>query len=70
MLVIRLIKVLNKVDLILDDVSGKLAKVDRLFKLIDCTTEYASSLKDKLSLSLKQISVFIKKRKKGRNVDE
>ncbi len=70
MFVVRLIRVINKVDGVLDDVSGKLDKLDKLFELIDCTTEYASSITDKLSASFKGLINFIAKRKKGRKIDE
>lgn len=47
-LVIRLMKTLNKVDLILDDVSKKMNKVDGLFELVDTTTNYVSNFSDKI----------------------
>ncbi len=47
-LVIRLMKTLNKVDSILDDVSKKMNKVDGLFELVDTTTNYVSNFSDKI----------------------
>lgn len=68
--IIRLIKVLNKVDTILDDCSRKLIKLDGLFELIDHTTDYAANLSDKIVTSVANCVNFIFRRKKGRNEDE
>ncbi len=69
-LIIRLIKTLNRVDIILDDVNRKMIKVDGLFDIIDRTTDYASSISDKVISSISNAINFVFRRKRGNEDDE
>lgn len=67
---IRLIKTLKKVDNVIDDVNEKMDKVDGVFNIIDKTTDYASSVSDKI---INAISGFINnllRKKRGNDDDE
>ena len=67
---IRLIKTLKKVDNVIDDVNDKMDKVDGVFNIIDKTTDYASSVSDKI---INAISGFINnllRKKRGNDDDE
>lgn len=67
---IRLIKTLKKVDNVIDDVNEKMDKVDGVFNIIDKTTDYASSVSDRI---INAISGFINnllRKKRGNDDDE
>ncbi len=66
----RLIKTLDKVNVILDDVSHKLIKVDGLFDLINQTTDYASSISGKVTSALSSAVNFITRKKKGKSDED
>lgn len=68
--IIRLMRTLNKVDNILDDVNSKMERVDGVFTLIDQTTDYASSLSDRIINSISNFISSILKRKKKGDIDE
>ena len=57
-LVIKLIKVTDKVDDLLDDINNKVAKVDKLFSVVDIFTDNLSMISDKI---VDAISNLIKK---------
>ena len=67
---IKLIKTLGKVDNVIDDVSGKMNKVDGLFNIIDRTTDYASSISDKIIGGITSFVNILFKRKRGNGDDE
>lgn len=62
---IKLIKTLKKVDSILDNANTKMTQLDGVFSIVDMTSDYALSLRDKV---LKTISKIFKK--KGTDTDE
>ena len=66
----KLIKILGKVNSIMDDISGKMDKVNGVFEIIDKTTDYASSISDKVLNALSGLlSVFTKKKKGNDNYE-
>ena len=66
----KLIKTLGKVNDIIDDINGKMNKVNGVFDIIDKTTDYASSISDKLLNALSGLlSVFTKKKKGNDNYE-
>jgi len=66
---IQLIKTLKKVDGVIDDVNTRMSKVNGIFDIIDRTTDYASSISDKvISLISSFINVLLRK-KKGNDKD-
>lgn len=67
---IRLIKTLKKVDEVIDDVNNKMDKVDGVFSIIDKTTDYASSISDKIINGLSNFINGILKKRKGNDEDE
>ena len=69
-LVIRLMKTLNRVDTILDDVNRKMIKVDGLFDIIDRTTDAASHVSDKIISGISNAINFVFRRKRGNEDDE
>ena len=62
---IKLIKTLKKVDNILDNANTKMTQLDGVFSIIDMTSDYASSIGNKI---LNFISKLFKK--KGTDTDE
>ena len=67
---INLINTLKKIDAIVDDVNGKMTKVNGVFDIIDKTTDYASSISDKIIGAISSfVSVLIRK-KKGNDDNE
>jgi len=68
-LCIRLIKTIDKMNNILDDVGRKLVKLDGLVNLIDRTTDFASSINDKIVSKVSGIvyKVFKKRREKSKD---
>ena len=67
---IKLIKTLTKVDQIIDDVNTKMDKVDGVFNIIDRTTDYASSISDKIIGAISSFVGMFFKKKKGNDEDE
>lgn len=67
---IKLIKTLKKVDSIIDDVNGKMNKVDGIFDIIDRTTDYASSISDKIIIAISNFVNVLFKKKKGNDENE
>ncbi len=68
--IIKLMNTLKKVDIILNDISIKMNKVDGVFDLIDQTTEYAASLSDRIINSISNfVNRILRKKKKG-DIDE
>lgn len=64
---IKLIKTLKKVDRVIDDVNEKMDKVDGVFSIIDKTTDYASSISDKIVNSVSGLINILLKKKKGKD---
>ena len=69
-LIKKLIKTLTKVDQIIDDVNTKMDKVDGVFNIIDRTTDYASSISDKIIGAISSFVGMFFKKKKGNDEDE
>lgn len=67
---IKLIRTLKKVDNVIDDVNDKISKVDGIFNLIDKTTDYASSISDKVINWLSNFINSLFRKKKGKYEDE
>lgn len=67
---IKLIKTLKKVDAVIDDVNGKMDKVNGVFDIIDKTTDYASSISDKIINTISGFINVLLKKKKGKDNDE
>lgn len=67
---IRLMHTLKKIDVILDDVNNKMSKVDGVFNIIDMTTDYATSIGDKIIGTISNIISTLMGRKKGNDEDE
>ncbi len=67
---IKLIKTLKKVDSVIDDVNGKMRKVNGVFDIIDKTTDYASSISDKVINSISGFITMLFKKKKGNSEEE
>lgn len=69
-LCIRLIKTIDKMNIILDDVGRKLVKLDGLVNIIDKTTDFASSINDKIVSKVSSIVYKVFKKRKEKNKDE
>ena len=67
---IKLIKTLKKVDNVIDDVNGKMSKVDGVFDIIDKTTDYASSISDKIISGISNFVNALIRKRKGNDEDE
>lgn len=67
---IKLIKTLKKVDGIIDDVNVKMNKVNGVFDIIDKTTDYASSISDKIINAISGFINVLLRKKKGTDEDE
>ena len=67
---IKLIRTLKKVDEVIDDVNGKMNKVNGVFEIIDRTTDYASSISDKIINALSNFVSVLFRKKKGNDDDE
>lgn len=67
---IKLIGTLKKLDTVIDDVNGKMHKVDGVFNIIDKTTDYAASVSDKIIGGIAGIINGLFKKKKGNDFDE
>ena len=67
---IKLIKTLKKIDRVIDDVNLKMNKVNGIFNIIDKTTDYASTISDKIIGTLSKFINSLIYRKKGNDDDE
>lgn len=67
---IKLIKTLTKIDNVIDDVNGKMRKVNGVFEIIDKTTDYASAVSDKIVNGIVNFVNSLFKKKKGNDVDD
>ena len=67
---IKLIRTLTRIDQIIDDVNDKMDKVDGVFNIIDKTTDYASSISDKIIGAISSFIGILFKKKKGNEEDE
>lgn len=67
---IKLIKTLDKVDVIIDDVNNKMNKVNGVFDIVDKATDYASGISDKILNVVSKLFTIFTKRKKGNDEDE
>lgn len=67
---IRLIRTLDKVDKLLDDVNDKMTKVNGVFDLIDKTTDFAAGFSDKIISGITRFINLIFRKKKGSDEDE
>ena len=67
---IKLIKTLKKVDGVIDDVNGKMNKVDGIFDIIDRTTDYAATISDKFIGAISSFINVLLRKKKGKDEDE
>lgn len=67
---IKLIKTLGKIDKVIEDVNGKMNKVDGIFDIIDRTTDYASTISDKIIGGISSFVNVLFKRKRGKDNDE
>ena len=67
---IKFIKTLKKVDNVIDDVNVKMNKVDGVFDIIDKTTDYASSISDKIIGAITGFIGTLLRKKKGNDQDE
>ena len=67
---INLIKTFKKIDKVIDDVDGKMKKVNGVFDIIDKTTDYASSISDKVIGAITSFVGALLRKKKGNDEDE
>lgn len=67
---IKLIRTLKKVDNVIDDVNGKMNKVNGVFEIIDRTADYASSISDKIIGAISSFVNVLFRKKKGKEEDE
>lgn len=67
---IKLIKTLKKVDNVIEDVNEKMDKVDGVFDIIDKTTDYASTISDRIIGAISGFVGNLIKRKRGNDRDE
>ena len=62
---IKLIRTLKKVDNIIDDVNVKINKVNGVFDIIDRTTDFASTISDKVIGAISNFINVLLRKKKG-----
>ncbi len=67
---IKLIKTLKKVNIVIDDVTDKMNRVDGVFDIIDKTTSYATTISDKIISSITHFINVLFKKKKGTDENE
>ena len=67
---IRLIKLLDKAENVLDSLNTKIEKVDGVFEIIDKTSGYANKISDRIIDAIANFIGNILKKKKGRIEDE
>ena len=63
---------MNKIETVVDDINGKVTKLNGLFNVIDYTTDKLTLLSDKLVDGISYLikKVFTKKKKEVRKEDE
>ena len=66
---IKLLRTLKKVDNVIDDVNEKMNKVDGVFNIIDKTTDYASTISDKIVGGISNFISSLFKKRKGKDDD-
>lgn len=65
---IKAIKMLSKVDTLIDDVEEKIQKADNVFGIIDRVTDYTSNISDKIIGGIFNfVSNIFKKKGNGKN---
>ncbi len=69
---IKLIITINKIDSIVDDINGKVSKLNGLFQIIDVTTDKLALLSDKLvdSISFLVRKIFVRNKNNGKEREE
>ena len=67
---IKLIGTLKKVDEVIDDVNGKMNKVNGVFDIIDKTTDYAATISDKIISTVSNFVNVLIRKKRGNDEDE
>jgi len=69
---IKLIITINKIDAIVDDINGKVSKLNGLFQIIDVTTDKLTLVGDKLvdGLSFLVKKVFVRNKNNGKEVED
>ena len=67
---IKLIKTLSKVDRVMEDVNNKMSKLNGVFEIVDKTTDYATSISDKIINAISGFVSGLLKKKKGNDDDE
>lgn len=71
LLLIKTIHIMNKVNLIVDDVDKKVKSLDGAFKIIDSTADRISFIIDKVTEGITSFILgLFKKNKKGENENE
>ena len=67
---IKLIGTLKKIDEVIDDVNGKMNKVNGVFDIIDKTTDYAATISDKIISTVSNFVNVLIRKKRGNDEDE
>lgn len=67
---IKLIRILDKADIVLDEMSRKMNQVDGVFNIIDRTTSYANTIGDRIIDTIASFISNLFKKKKGNDEDE
>ena len=67
---IKLLRTLKKVDNVIEDVNVKISKVNGVFDIIDKTTDYASTISDKIIAAISNFINVLFKKKTGNDDDE
>ena len=69
---IRAISTLTKVEQVVDDVNNKVKSLDRVFSIIDFTTDKIALVTDKAVEGISSLfsKIFINRKKKGKKEDE
>lgn len=69
---IKLIFTINKIDAMVDDINGKVSKLNNLFQIIDTTTDKLALVSDKVVdvISLLVRKIFIRDKKNGKESEE
>lgn len=69
---IKLIITMNKIEVVVDDVNGKVKSLNGLFSIIDMTTDKLSLLSDRMvdAITIVIKKIFAKKQRKEEEIDE
>lgn len=69
---IKLIITINKIDVIVDDINGKVTKLNGIFQLIDVATDKLALFNDKIVdvISALVHKIFVKKKNNGKGEEE